>query len=96
MIRGRTSHFHRSISRVPDTTVEDYTAETRQSKDSASVPSLGLAHLVIVPSSRSPEFSQSSAILKYPATSVHSGPRPQNDLVQILILNIFEAPQIYQ
>lgn len=93
MIQGRTSHFHHSISRVSDTMVEDYIAETRQSKDSASILSLGLAHLVIVPSSRSSEFS---AILKYPATSVHSGPRPQNDLVQILILNIFEVPQIYQ
>ena len=96
MIRGRTSHFHHSISRVSDTTVEDYTAETRQSKVAASVLSLGLAYLVILPSSTSSEFSQYTAVLKYPASRVHSGPRPQNSLVQILILNIFEAPQIYQ
>lgn len=96
MIRRRTSHFHHSISRVSDTMVEDYTVETRQSKVVASVLSLGLAHLVILPSSRSSEFSQYTAILKYSASSVHSGSRPQSGLVQILILNIFEAPQIYQ
>lgn len=76
--------------------VEDCTAKNRQRNYSVTMVSLDLVHLGIMSSSRSSESSQLSDICKCPATSIHPGHGHQNDLMKILILNIFEALQIYQ